>query len=178
MSRSVKTCRIYARARRDKFSFQEITTRSPIKGDPKNAHLVHFCERAFLHLFERDDLLRLLVPREVHFAVPALADLGHDMELLQAEFGPPFPERGPFALGVGGPFGGELVRGEVPRRGGLLEGCEAGFARREVGQEVKVVVVEVCSGGANRFEALCQSELVRIPIPTPTDRVVRRRLCV
>lgn len=122
----------------------------------QETHLVHLCEGALLHLFERDDLLRLLVPSEVHFAVPTLPDLSHDMELLQAEFGPPFPERGPFALSVRGPFGGELLRGEVARRGGLLEGCEAGLARREVSQEVKVVVVKVC------FGVVLSVEVVRI----------------
>lgn len=141
MSRSVRTCRICQRRLKSGIRPGLI----PIGRGP--AYLVHLGEGALLHLFERDDLLRLLVPREVHLAVPALTNLRHDVEHLKAELGSSLPERGVLLGAVGGPGRGG-VRGGEGRGGGAggeggFQGAEAGLARREVGQEVKVVVVKV-----------------------------------
>lgn len=55
--------------------------------------LVHLEQGAFAHLLERDYLLRLLVPSEVNLAVTSLADLGHNMKLVQLDLCTSFAEQ-------------------------------------------------------------------------------------
>lgn len=118
-------------------------------------HLVHLCQRPLLHLLQRDHLIRLLVPREIHLSIPALPNLRHDMEHIHLEFGPPLAKEDALAACVACPFGGDLGGCEGGAGGdGGLEGGETGFARGDVGEEVEVVVVEDCesrrAGGSVR----------------------------
>jgi hypothetical protein len=48
-----------------------------------------------------------------HLSVAALADLGNDVELFEAELGPPFAEEDALAAAVGRPLGGEGRAGDL-----------------------------------------------------------------
>lgn len=84
------------------------------------------------------------MPRQIHLSISALSDLGDDMELIQLELCASLPEQDPLPTGVGDPFSLGFGAGELARGDGRFEVGETGLACREVGEEVKVVVVEVC----------------------------------
>jgi hypothetical protein len=111
----------------------------------KQTHLIHLCQSPFLHLLQRHDLIRLLMPRKVHLSIPTLSNLRHNMEHLQLQLCPPLPEKNAFPPRVGLPFRLDLRTGHG-RAGvdGFFEGLEARFALGEVGEVVEVMIVKDC----------------------------------
>jgi hypothetical protein len=72
------------------------------------------------------------------------------MEHIHLEFGSTLAEEDALAACVACPFGGDLGWCERGAGGdGGLEGGETGFARRDVGEEVEVVIVEDCAEDQN-----------------------------
>jgi hypothetical protein len=62
------------------------------EGGGRGTDLVHLEQRPLPQLLERNDLVTLLVPRQIYLAVASLSDLREDMELVELEFRPPLAE--------------------------------------------------------------------------------------
>ncbi len=63
----------------------------------RRAHLIHLEQRLLFHLFQRADLPCLLLPGKKDLAISTLANLGDDMELVDAKLGTPPAEKYAFA---------------------------------------------------------------------------------
>ena len=91
--------------------------------------------------------MRVRLAREVDLAIPALADLRDDLELVDLELDAALAEEGALAAAVALPLLGVLLLREVPLRGVLVEAGTAVLAGSDVTEEVEVVVEEIWKGG-------------------------------
>ena len=106
-------------------------------------HLVHFEQRALLHLLERAHLTRVRLACKEDLAVATLAYLGDDLELVDLELDTAFAEEGAFPAAIRLELLGVFGLSEVPLGGVLVEACSPLFPCRDVAKELKVVVKKV-----------------------------------
>lgn len=109
------------------------------------ADFVQLEQQLLAHDLQRAHLLGVLLLSQKDLAVATLTDLGEDLEVTLAKSHPSLAEISSFPTGILVPH---LVVGVIISRGGrrelLFEGIEAVLAIASVGEEVKVVVEEVC----------------------------------
>ena len=79
ISRSTRTWRIYTQ-----LQYLVVDEKAL---DEKNAHLVHFEQSTLLHLLEGTDFPSLNLASQEYFAIPTLAYLSNDVELIDSDLG-------------------------------------------------------------------------------------------
>jgi hypothetical protein len=109
------------------------------------ADFIQLEQQCLAHDFQCADLARVLLLRQKHLSVASLSDLGKNLEIALPQASATLPKIGAFAAKVLSK--GIVVLGfwRLRRRGVLrFELSEAVLAGVDVGQEVVVVVEEVC----------------------------------
>ena len=107
------------------------------------AYLVHLVQRPLFHLLQSTDFSRILLSRQEYLAVPTLADLGDDMELIDFEFGSSSAQEDALAATVGFEFLRILQRFQIAGGRIAVEFSASFLARGEVSQSLKVVIQEI-----------------------------------
>lgn len=91
------------------------------------------------------------MPSEVDLTVATLTYLGYDMEVVQFDLCTTLAQEDSLPPAVGRVLGCGILGRELPLGHGLLERCQPRLARREVGQQIKVVIVKDWDKRARRI---------------------------
>ena len=108
-----------------------------------DAHFFHFKQGSFLHLLQCTNLTGFLLPRKEYLAIPALANLCNDMELVNLELCSATTKKDTLASAIGFEFFRVLRRIETAGSSVVIEFGASFFARCEVSQVLKIVVEEI-----------------------------------
>lgn len=102
-------------------------------------------EQLFAHDLEGADFSRVLLLGQKHLAVTSLADLRQDLEVTMSETNSSLSKVCALSTSVLGPHLSMGLLVGIGRRGELvLEGIQSVLSRADIGEEVEVVVQEIC----------------------------------
>lgn len=124
------------------------------------AYLVHFKQGALSHLLESTNFPSFLFSSKEDFSISTLADLGDDVELIHTESRSSLSENDSFSSAVGFKFGGSFGGCKTPFFGIGVEHGPSFFTRRDVTEELEVIVEEIWveSGSGNDDQQRPRSE--------------------
>jgi hypothetical protein len=107
------------------------------------SYLVHFEQSPLPHLLQSTNLTRLLLPREENFPIPSLANLSDNMELINLELRPSFPQDYSLATTIRFEFFGIVLSLDTTRSRILIKSSPSILSCRNVAQQLEIIIQEV-----------------------------------